>query len=79
MLLTSDAAFEFAHEGAQSIVTQLVSLGYDNTKIVQKEDSWALYIEGAFITECSAEDPVEAVDTLYERVVELFVTGCPVA
>jgi hypothetical protein len=77
MLLTSQAALEFAHEGAESIVTQLVSLGYENTKIVQKEDSWALYIEDAFITESSAEDPVEAVDTLYERVVELFVTGCP--
>lgn len=79
MLLTSEAAMEFAHEGAQCLVTQLVSLGYDDTKIVQREDSWALYIAGAFITESSAEDPVEAVDTLYERVVQLFVTGCPTA
>ncbi len=69
---------EYAHEGADDLVEALQCWGFDAIVVCQ-EDSWMLFVEGAFVTAATAENPVTAMDRLYNRVIELFVTRIPQA
>lgn len=66
-------ALDCANEGAEDLIEGLQCWGLEAT-IVAHDDSWLLFIEGALMTAASGEDPVTAMDHLYNRVIELFVS-----
>jgi len=68
-----EMAMNCAKDTGDDLIESLSAWGYE-AAIVAKGDSWLLYIEGVLMTAASADDPITAMDTLYNRVIELFVS-----
>ena len=68
-----EMAMSCAQDTGEDLIESLGAWGFDS-KIVAEGDSWLLFIEDAFVTSASADNPVDAMDLLYNRVIELFVS-----
>ena len=57
------------------LIQSLYTWGHDEIKIVPIESAWYLYMYDCLIACGEGEDPITAMDNLYQRVVERFVTN----
>ena len=68
-----EMAMSHAKDTGDDLIESREAWGFEST-IVAEGDAWLLYVEGVLMTAASAEDPITAMDTLYNRVIELFVS-----
>ena len=69
-----ELALEYACEGAADLIETLYVWGHDDVQIVPVDNTWQLYMYSFLIACGEGDDPVTAMDNLYQRVVERFIT-----
>ena len=69
-----ELARDYACEGAVDLIESMYEWGFDDVRIIEVEHSWHLYMYGFLIACGVGEDPITAMDNLYQRVVEIFVS-----
>ena len=69
-----ELALDYACEGAVDLIESMQQWGFDDVRIMPIDNAWHLFMYGCLIACGAGEDPITAMDNLYQRVVEIFVS-----